>query len=370
MHSNERYRYWIAFSRVRGIGAARLRALLNHFGDLSAAWTAGEQELARAGLDRRTLSSLVQMRQRLDLEAELAATEGLQLLCWDDENYPLSLRQIPNPPPLLYVNGSLTEGDEWAVAVVGTRHSSAYGREAARELCTHLATNGVTIVSGLARGIDAEAHKAALAAGGRTIAVLGSGLDRVYPPENARMAEQITREGALVSEFALGTRPESGNFPARNRIISGLALATVVVEAPEVSGALITADTAAEQGRQVFAVPGSILSRSSRGTNKLIQEGAHLVRSADDILEMLNLTRISEHTEARAALPADPTEMVLLSHLSSDPVHVDELRAQCDLPIARVSSTLAMMELKGMVRQVGGMKYVIAREVRAEYTID
>ncbi|MBI4769983.1 MAG: DNA-protecting protein DprA, partial [Chloroflexi bacterium] len=342
----------------------------SHFGDLETAWGADSLELARAGLDRRSLASLLALRKNLDLDAELARTAGLGLLCWDDPGYPQLLLEIPNPPPLLYLKGQLTEADEWAVAVVGTRRATAYGREVARELSYQLAASGVTIVSGLARGIDSAAHMAALDAGGRTLAVLGCGLDRVYPSENARMAAAIARQGALLSEFAVGVPPESGNFPARNRVISGLTLGTLVVEAGEVSGALITAEMAAEHGRQVFVVPGSILSHASKGANRLIQDGAQLVRSADDILEALNLTRIHQHVEARAALPADPTESLLLSHLSAEPLHVDELRAQCGLPIGQVSGTLAMMELKGMVRQVGGMKYVLAREPRGEYRID
>ena len=369
-HPPEHYRYWIAFSRVRGIGAARLRVLLERFGDLETAWRADALELARAGLDRRTLASLLETRKKLNLDKEVERARGLRLLCWDDAEYPRRLREIPNPPPLLYLKGSLIDSDEWSVAVVGTRRASAYGREATRMLCADLAASGVTVVSGLARGIDAAAHQAALDAGGRTLAVLACGLDQVYPPEHTRMAAEIVRRGALISEFAPGTPPESGNFPARNRIISGLTLGTLVVEAGETSGALITAALAAEQGRQVFAVPGGILARTSRGSNRLLQDGAMLVQSAEDVLEALNLTRIHQHSEARATLPSDPTESLLLARLSADPKHIDELRAECSLPISQVSSTLAMMELKGMVRQVGSMKYVTAREPRGEYRIE
>jgi DNA processing protein len=256
------------------------------------------------------------------------------------------------------------------VALVGTRRASPYGREAARELAGGLAANQVTVVSGLARGIDAEAHRAALDAGGRTIAVLGSGLDLIYPPENRALAEAITRAGALVSDYPPGTPPDAANFPPRNRIISGLAKAVVIVEAGEDSGALITADYAAEQGRDVFAVPGSIFQRSSRGANKLIQQGAKPILGAADILEELNLRLVTEYKQARLVFPADETEQRLLACLSAEPLHVDDIGAQAGLPIAQVSSALALMELKGLVRQVGGMNYVAAREARADYQID
>jgi DNA processing protein len=254
---------------------------------------------------------------------------------------------------------------------VGTRRASAYGREAARHLAAALAASRVTIVSGLARGIDAIAHQAALDAGGRTIAVMGSGVDTIYPPEHTRLAEAIVGAGALVSDFPLGTPPESANFPARNRIISGLALGVLVIEAGLVSGALITANMAGdEQGKPVFAVPGSIFSRSSQGTNKLIQQGAQPVVSAEDILEELNLTMVVQQAEARVSLPVNDTEIRLLNHLSVEPVHVDDLRSLSGMPIAEVSAALAMMELKGLVRQVGGMNYVLAREKGVTYVIE
>jgi DNA processing protein len=246
------------------------------------------------------------------------------------------------------------------VAVVGTRRASTYGREVTRRLVSVLAQSGVTIVSGLARGIDAVAHQTALEAGGRTIAVLGCGIDLVYPPEHRELARRIAAQGALVSEYPLGTQPEPGNFPPRNRIISGLSLGVVITEAGRDSGALITADYAAEQGRDVFAVPGSILSAGCAGTNRLIQDGAKPVLDAADILQELNLTMVAEQKEARQALPTTETEALILAHLSAEPVHVDDLTRAVGLPVAQVTSTLALMELKGMVRQVGGMKYVAA----------
>jgi len=355
-------RYWVGFNKVAGIGASRLRALLDYFGDLETAWNAAQHDLRRAGLDRRSLANLLRVRATLDLDAEMARIEkaGVQVLTWESDEYPPNLRAIYHAPPVLYVRGRLETRDEWAVAVVGTRRASVYGKEAARMLGTGLAQAGVTVVSGLAWGIDTVAHRACLDAGGRTIAVLGCGVDIVYPRQNARLAAEIAEQGALVSEYALGTRPDARNFPPRNRIISGLTLGTVVVEADLGSGALITAKFALEQGRDVFAVPGSIFAKGSRGTNHLIQQGAKLVRDVGDVLEELNLTMVSEQAQARAVLPANETEALLLEHLSAEPRHIDDLVRAVRLPTAQVSSTLALMELKGMVRQVGGMHYVLA----------
>ncbi|MCC6189582.1 MAG: DNA-protecting protein DprA [Anaerolineales bacterium] len=365
-------RYWIAFNLVRGVGPVKFRRLLDHFGDARAAWTAPVAALAAAGLDRRTIENQVAVRDggRLDQALRQIDAAGVQVLTWEDASYPRNLLNIAQPPPVLYVKGTLAPADEWAVAIVGTRHCSAYGREAARDLATGLAANGVTVVSGLARGIDVVAHRAALEAGGRSLAVLGSGLDQVYPPEHSRLADSLAQAGAVVSDYALGTAPEGVNFPPRNRIISGLSKGVVVVEAGDSSGALITADFAAEQGRDVFAVPGSIFQRSARGTNKLIQQGAKLVRQAGDILEELNLALVNEQRAARTALPADATEQRLLACLSAEPTHIDELGTQVGLPIAQVSGALALLELKGLVRQVGGMNYVVAKELRAGYTVD
>lgn len=369
-------RYWIGFNKVKGIGPAKVRALLDHFGDLESAWNASRAALVEAGLDRRAMDSLEAARSGIDLGRALAELEqaGVTALCWDDADYPRRLREIDNPPPVLYLRGALADSGDWAVAIVGTRRATAYGKEAARELASALASAGVTVVSGLARGIDAAAHVAALEAGGRTAAVLGSGLDKVYPPEHVALAGKIVAGGALISDYPLGTPPDAANFPPRNRIISGLSLGVIVVEAGEDSGALITAEFAMEQGREVFAVPGNIFNRSSRGPNQLIQQGAKLVLSAEDVLEELNLKMAARHAEARAQLPlfdgADDTERQLLAHLSAEPLHADELSVLTSLPIATVSGALAMMELKGMARQVGGMTYVVAREKRADYKLE
>jgi DNA processing protein len=364
--------YWVGFNKVAGIGSARLRALLDFFGDLEVAWNAGAFDLKQAGLDRRSLENLLKARQAIDLGAELERLDkaGVQVLTWEDPDYPPHLRHVYNSPPLLYVRGQIEARDEWAVAVVGTRRLSVYGKETARMMGSGLASAGVTVVSGMARGIDTIAQRSCLDAGGRTIAALGSGVDVIYPRENARLADEIVERGALVSDYPLGTPPEARNFPPRNRIISGLSLGTVVVEAGLGSGALITADFAVEQGRDVFAIPGNVFARASRGTNQLIQQGAKLVTNVADVLEELNLTMVSEHAQAKAVIPEDETEALLLGYLSAQPLHIDLLCQTVQLPVAQVSSTLALMELKGMVRQVGGMNYVLAREGGVDYVVD
>lgn len=365
-------KYWIGFNIVRGIGPAKFQALLDHFGDLRLAWEATPEALRAAGLDKRAVQNLVATRQKLDLDAQMARLEkaGVQVMTWESPEYPEHLRNIYGPPPVLYLRGAFTAADEWAVAVVGTRRATVYGKEAAKQIGSGLARAGVTVVSGLARGIDAVAHQAALDAGGRTVAVLGSGVDVVYPAENRRLMERIIAGGAVFSEYALGTPPEASNFPPRNRIISGLSLGVVIVEAGARSGALITADFAAEQGRDVFAVPGNMFNRGSLGCNRLIQQGAKLILDVEDILEELNLTMVAQQQELQAIVPENETESLVLSLLSTEPLHVDELVRQTDLSVPEVSSTLALMELKGMVRQVGGMNYVLARESRPAYVVD
>jgi DNA processing protein len=366
-------KYWVGFNIVPGIGPARLKKLLDHFGDAETAWNAAQVDLARAGLDRKSLQNLSRLRGTLDLDTEMqrVAVVGAQVLTLRDEAYPRLLRQINLPPAVLYVKGSLLPEDEWALAVVGTRHAKTYGREVTRYLAGELVRNRITVVSGLARGIDSEAHRSALAAGGRTIAVLGSGIDVIYPSENRGLAEEIAARGAVITEYPLGTKPERRNFPPRNRIISGLSLGTLVTQAGTGSGALITAYYALEQGREVFAVAGSVLDRGCSGTNRLIQQGeAKLVMGVEDILEELNLTMVTQQVEMRAVVPENATEALLLKHLSEEPLHVDELGRAIGLPIAQVSGTLALMELKGLVRQTGAMHYVVARESSVDYVVD
>ncbi|MBK8799305.1 MAG: DNA-protecting protein DprA [Anaerolineales bacterium] len=354
--------YWIAFNRVPGIGPVRLAALIEACGDIGAAWRASISQMQAARLDRRTIELFLEARRTIDLAVELQRTvdAGVEVLTWEDATYPESLRTVDGAPPVLYVRGRIVSQDEWAIAVVGTRHASSYGREVARVLGAALAQAGVTVVSGLALGIDTVAHHAALDAGGRTLAVLGSGVDQIYPPQNRGLAQAIAAQGALVSEYALGTRPDASNFPPRNRIISGLSRGVIIVEAGERSGALITARFAAEQGRELFAVPGSILSPGSAGCNTLIQQGAAPLLTIDDVLEQLNMSSIVDHQDVRQSVPADPAEAALLTHLSHEPSHVDDLVRMTAMTPSQVSSLLALMELTGLVRQVGVMTYMRA----------
>ena len=364
-------KYWLGFNLVKGIGSAKVQALLSYYGDIESAWMADGSELQRLGIDKKARTNLLNARTTLDLDQELGKirSKNITLLSWDSPDYPSYLREVDSPPPLLYVVGGLEDIDRWAVAVVGTRRVTPYGRQVTQELVSGLVRNGVTIISGLARGIDALAHKTALDHGGRTIAVLGSGPDNIYPPEHRDLARQIVRDrGAVISEYALGTEPEARNFPPRNRIISGLSLGVVVVEAGERSGAGITAQFALEQGREVFAVPGNVNSPSSRGTNRLIQKGeAKLIVKAEDVLEELNLSMVFEHTAAQQALPETAEEAALFEYLSGEPVHVDALSRATGLSSQEVSSTLTLLELKGIVRQVGGMNYVMIREPEPAY---
>ncbi len=362
-------RYWIGFNLIKGIGAVRMQALIQHFGDLELAWKAAPVDLAQAGLSLKLIERITQARESIDLEKlwTKIASQGINILTWEDEAYPQRLKEIDQPPPVLYVRGEYLPDDLFAVAIVGTRRVTPYGRQITEELSSFLAANGITVVSGLARGVDAIAHQTSLQAGGRTIAVLGSGVDKIYPPEHRALAEQMLARGALISDYAPGTPPDASNFPPRNRIISGLSLAVVVVEAGETSGALITAEFAAEQGREIFAVPGSILAPQSKGTNKLIQNGALPLLSVNDLMQALDLTRVGEHKAARKIIPTDETEARLMNVLGDEPLHVDEIRSQTELPIEKVSAALALMELKGMVRQVGGMNYVAVREVQSDY---
>ena len=366
MNTRSETKYWVAFSRITRIGSVRAGRLLSHFGSMEAAWKASAGQLHAAGIDQATVSSVVAERDAVSPEDEMARLEkaGVRALTWEDPEDPARLKEIEDKPPVLYVRGELSSEDEAAVAVVGTRKATPYGRQAAEHFATDLAASGVTVVSGLARGIDAVAHRAAIAANGRTIAVLACGLDIVYPPEHAWLAKEIIEHGALVSDYPLGMQPRSEFFPRRNRILSAVSLGVLVVEGGEDSGALLTARYALDQNREVFAVPGSIYAPTHRGANKLIRKGeAKLISSTEDILEELNLTMVTQQIELRDVAPADPTEARLLGVLSSQPSHIDDVQRASGLPIASVSSALAVLELKGIVRQVGPMSFVRAREV-------
>ncbi len=358
--------FWIALSTAAGIGPIRFQRLLELCGSAQKAWYASDLDLATAGLDRRTVTSIRKLRQRTSPEAILERLRQLHIatVTLADSSYPENLRQVADPPPVLFVRGELTTADQRAVALVGTRRSTPYGHAVTERLARDLARAGVTVVSGLAKGIDTVAHRTMLKEGGRTIGVLGNGLDQVYPPENTNLARSIleTSAGALVSEFPPGIPPDAVNFPRRNRIISGMSLMTVIVEAGERSGALITADFALEQGRDVLAVPGSVLSPHSVGANNLLKQGATPVTTADDILELLDGSHI-EHVPSGMArglpeLAAD--EATVWQALNGEPCHADDLARTLRMTSGALSATLAVLELKGLARQVGSMLYTRA----------
>lgn len=362
--------YWVALHRVHRLGSVRFGLLERAFPTLEAAWRASRAELQSLGLDARTAAAVDLERERTDPAAEMERLEraGVTALARPSSGYPSLLREIDDAPPVIYVKGTVTAEDGWGIAVVGTRRATAYGRQAAAELARGLAANRVTVVSGLARGVDTIAHRTALEGGGRTIAVLAAGLDTIYPPENAGLAEEIAAQGALVTDYPLGTKPRAEFFPRRNRIMSGMALGTLVIEGDFTSGAMITARFAGEQNREVFAVPGSIFSPYSRGPNSLIKDGATPISSAGDILEALNLTMIGAQLDFGRSAPAETSEeRELMAALTREPRHIDEVARATGLAAATVSGTLALLELKGLVRNVGGMQYARVREDEPQY---
>jgi DNA processing protein len=380
-------KYWVALSAIPQLGAARFRRLESYFGTLQDAWRAGASQLREAGLDSRTAQEVVAAQRGSDPSAEMDALTraGVTAASWNCDNYPPRLKEIPDPPPVLYYLGEILPEDELSVAIVGTRNPTSYGKEAATALSRDLASSGITVVSGLALGIDGVAHRAALECGGRTIAVVAGGLDTVYPKEHTALFRQIQERGAVVSEHRLGVRPDARNFPRRNRLISGMTLGTLVVEAGEGSGTRWTVQQALEQDREVFCVPGSIFSPASSFTNRMIKEGAKLVTEYTDILEELNLPEIRDRAVDHPALQKpleipvenqdkdddldglDAEESALLAHLSGEPAHVDDLCRQSGMPIASVTSMLTLLELKGKVAQVGAMHYVRASAVEVAH---
>ncbi len=340
-----------------------------HFGDLEAAWSAPLSDLAEAGLSADQAGSLARARTSRDPIAEMNRLGELdtRVITFDDDDFPPLLREIPMAPALLYVRGELTEKVlARAVAIVGTRSLTAYGRQMAERIAGDLARVGITIVSGMAEGIDTVAHEAALEAGGKTVAVMGTGIDRLYPPGNGRLSSAIQASGALLTEYPPGTGPKREHFPQRNRIISGLSLGTLVVEAPEKSGALITAGFAGDQGRGVMAVPGEVFSKASAGCHALIRDGATLVTSAGDVLETIQALgegmQLPLPVEAPPLPEGDEGEIVKL--LSHKPLQTDEIVRGSGLTAARVGTVLTMLELKGMVRDMGGGRWVVGKLFR------
>lgn len=348
---------------VAGVGPLSRKRLVDAFGDARAVLRASVDDLCRVhGIGPRTARAIASAPPEEETRRLLAdaADHGIDALAIDGDEYPASLRELYDPPAVLYARGRLEPIDGRAVAIVGTRRATRYGLRQAEALAAGLARAGVTVVSGLARGVDAAAHRACLAAGGRTLAVLGGGLLRIYPPEHARLADEVAASGALLAEAPPHMPPMSGSFPQRNRVISGLSLGVVVIEAAERSGALITARHAAEQGRDAFAVPGPIDSPQSIGCHRLIQEGAKLVVTVDDILEEL-----PEHSSAATSVsgpakisprpaPEDPVERAVWDAAGDGPVAIDDVIARTELATPRVLAAIAMMETRGVLKRVSG----------------
>ncbi|MFA6170551.1 MAG: DNA-processing protein DprA [Candidatus Margulisiibacteriota bacterium] len=334
-------RYWVGANLVEGVGPVKLKKLLSD-GSIKAVC-----EKLNAPLDLA------------DKEIAAARAKNIQLLALDQDNYPQLLKQIHDPPPVLYLKGELRPTDQCAVAIVGTRRASTYGLETARRLAGELAGQGITVVSGLAMGIDAAAHEGALTAGGRTIAVLGGGVDDPQPVCNAGLAVRVAKNGALVSEYPLGYQPNIWSFPRRNRIISGLSLAVIVVEGSEQSGAMITARLGLEQGREVMAVPGRIDSPLSRGPHSLLKDGAKLVETVGDVLEELNLASEKTRPLVEPAYQLTIEEQRIVSALGSDPKHLDLLAAELSLPGHQLSAALLALEMKKAIKQLPGHFYVM-----------
>ncbi|MFA7662405.1 MAG: DNA-processing protein DprA [Patescibacteria group bacterium] len=358
-------KYFLGFSLIDVVGAKRFKQIYAHFNDLELAWQASTGEFIRAGFSEKLASQIVAQRNKINLDEQLERLNRLKInfITLESPEYPALLKQIYDPPFVIFYKGTLNSiQDEFCLAVVGSRKFSPYGKQITQDIVSNLAKNKITIVSGLALGIDALAHQTTVEAKGRTIAVMGCGLDQIYPAVNYNLAQQILNSfGALISEYPPGVGPLRFNFPMRNRIISGLSLGTLVIEAGEESGSLITAKSALDQNREVFAVPGNIYSTTCQGTNDLIKQGAKMVTSAQDILETLNLKQVTAEITSRQILPDSPEEAKVLEHLSAEPTHVDKLLQLSQLSSAQLNATLTMMEIKGKIKNLGGSNYVLAR---------
>lgn len=362
----EQIKYLIALSHFPKFGPTRLKKIKKHFPKFENAFKASVKELMQAGIKENIAHEFIAARINInpDQLVEQLDKEKIKVISIDDKNYPKLLAEIYDPPQLFYYRGQLEKQDEFALAVVGTRKYTNYGKQVTEKIVKDLSRTKLTIVSGLALGIDALAHQATLDTGGRTMAVLGSGLDKqsIYPSANRYLADKIIASGgAVISEFPLGTPPLRHHFPQRNRLISGLSLGALIIEAGEKSGALITAKHALEQNRDVFAVPGSVYSQVSIGTNQLIKLGAKTVTSASDIIEALNLAQVTDFIDNKKIMPESAEEEQVLSYLTHEPIHVNDLIRLTKLETGIINSTLTIMEMKGMVKNLGNMQYVLAR---------
>lgn len=356
----------LSLSMVPGIGAVRLRALVNHFGDPEAVLAASERELTAVdGIDRVIARKIISERNfEKEIQVQLSRlnkSEARLVTFWDKE-YPENLKKIYDPPVMLFVRGNLLNADKYSVAIVGTRNPTTYGKHTAEKFSAELAEQGIAIVSGLARGIDTIAHATAVRAGGRTIAVLGSGVDVIYPSENKKLVDQILMGGAIVSEYYMGSKPDAVNFPRRNRIISGITLGTILIETDVNGGAMITAGTALDQNREVFAVPGNIFEKKSKGTNKLIKEGrAKLVQEISDVLDELSYKLkpiLKNQPKPQPKIQLSIFEQKIYELLSDEAQQIDVIAEKSGMATSDILVQLLGLELKGIVKQLPGKYFV------------
>ncbi len=356
---------WFALNKTPELGNRGIKKLWDHFGSIDAIWGAGREQIAEIGISEKIIDSILENRTQIN--EDVTFSDDIKVATLDDKDYPKNLKNIFDPPSILYHSSPLLPKDEKAIAIVGTRRASHYGIKVAKDLARELSGLGLTIVSGMALGIDTAAHEGALEAGGRTIAVLGCGIDVCYPPQNKGLMQRIRQSGAIISDFPLGTEPEAWTFPQRNRIISGLSLGTIVIEGGYKSGAMITAKLALDQGREVFAIPGNIESELSRGPHWLIKQGAKLVESVEDVLEELNMItpkkmsndKLKMSNEGINISELSEEEQKIVSVLSLEPRHIDSISIETEFPIPQVSSLLMMLEIKKVVRQLPGKMFLL-----------
>jgi len=356
-------KYLVSLANFQKFGPVRLKKIKKYFKNYYDAYYSHSEEYVKAGIEENIAKEFIVTRTKIipDQLMEWLAKEKIDILTIDHPDYPKLLSEIYDPPQLLYYRGIIKK-DEFALAVVGSRKITSYGERVVERMVSGIAENKITVVSGLALGVDSLAHNITIKTGGRTVAVIGSGLDRqsIYPSANRFLADKIVESGgAVISEFPLGAPPLRHHFPQRNRIISGLSLGTLVVEAGEKSGALITAQCAMEQGREVFAVPGNIFSPASAGPNNLIKQGAKPVTAVEDIFEFLDLKQINNFIKNREIAPETSEEKILIANLNHEPTFINDLVRSTGLDINKINSTLTIMEMKGMVRNVGNMQYVL-----------
>ncbi len=352
--------YWVALRQVCGVGNVIYKTLINHFKSPEKIFNATIEELKNVeDINARAIEAITGFNPTDEIDRKIyeILSKEINIITFNSPEYPENLKNIYDPPPFLYVKGSFVDGDKNSVAIVGSRNASEYGIKVAQEISRDLASLGITIVSGMARGIDSAAHIAAIQGGGRTVAVLGSGVDVIYPPENRRLFERIAENGAVVSEYPLGTRPNSYNFPSRNRIISGISLGVLVVEASPKSGSLITAKLALDQGRDVYAVPGNVYSYKAKGTHALLKSGAKLVDNARDIVEGLNIT-LKPLKENKGLIQGLSHELLeVYDFFQDEPIHIDNIILKTGLSSGRVSALLLDLELSGILKQLPGKMF-------------